>query len=263
MIYLNGKPVKPTLFPDQTSQIWKVPEEQINLITENYIIWDFDHEGEFLHIAQLKSLIDAISLTYTYLTMSYLPYARQDKPISNESTFALRTFAGLLNSLKFDGVGIVDPHSEIALEVINNSKAVYPTYEVELAYHVTNSDIVCYPDKGAKNKYSNIYNFPFFHAKKVRNQSTGEITSIELVDKKTTMHNILIVDDLIDGGGTFIGLAKKLYEIEGVKEVNLFATHGIFSKGLKPLKDANIKHIFTKDGEISEVQGNIVYKKLT
>jgi ribose-phosphate pyrophosphokinase len=40
----------------------------------------------------------------------------------------------------------------------------------------------------------------------------------------------LIVDDICDGGATFVALARKLREA-GAIEVSLFVTHGIFSKG--------------------------------
>ena len=69
----------------------------------------------------------------------------------------------------------------------------------------------------------------------------------ELVDIKD--QTILIVDDLCDGGMTFIKSAERLYELEA-KEVHLYVSHGIFSKGLKPLTDSGIKRIFTKDGEV-------------
>jgi len=60
---------------------------------------------------------------------------------------------------------------------------------------------------------------------------------------------------------TFKILAKDLLA-KGAKEVNLFVTHGIFSRGLKTLKDAGINRIFAQDGEASEVQGTVVYVKM-
>jgi phosphoribosylpyrophosphate synthetase len=59
---------------------------------------------------------------------------------------------------------------------------------------------------------------------------------------------VLIVDDICDGGKTFELLAKDLYNA-GAEEVNLFVTHGLFSKGLIPLKLAGIKRIFTNKGQ--------------
>ena len=46
--------------------------------------------------------------------------------------------------------------------------------------------------------------------------------------------NCLIVDDICDGGRTFTDLAKKLND-KGAKELYLFVSHGIFSKGYDEL----------------------------
>ena len=43
---------------------------------------------------------------------------------------------------------------------------------------------------------------------------------------------ILIVDDLCDGGGTFLGIAN---QAEGTVPLGLYITHGIFSKGFGEL----------------------------
>ena len=61
--------------------------------------------------------------------------------------------------------------------------------------------------------------------------------------------NVLVWDDLCDAGGTFILLAKELLT-NGAKEVNLFVSHGLFTKGTQILFDAGIKRIFTKEREI-------------
>jgi ribose-phosphate pyrophosphokinase len=62
--------------------------------------------------------------------------------------------------------------------------------------------------------------------------------------------SVLIVDDICDGGRTFIEAAKLLY-IEGVNNVYLYVTHGLFTKGIQILYDAGIKRIFTYKGEIT------------
>jgi len=38
--------------------------------------------------------------------------------------------------------------------------------------------------------------------------------------------------------------------MQGAKDVALYVSHGIFSKGLEPLREGGIKRIFTKDGEV-------------
>ena len=254
MISINGEKVNPTLFPDQTSQVWNV--SGLNSLTAS-VVWEYECEREFLHLAQLKTLLDAKDIKAT-LHMTYLPYGRQDKPVNNESTFALVTFAKLINDLKFEAVFAIDPHSDVAKELIKNFTPIIPVNYIDMAAFYTGADIFCYPDKGALKKYGNYTAKSFVYGEKVRNQQTGKIESMKLVGNVKDK-TVLIVDDICDAGGTFCGMAKLLYDA-GAKEVNLYVTHGIFSKGLKPLREAKIERIFTKDGEVGEYQRNVVYK---
>ena len=253
MIYLNGSPINVTIFPDKTSQVWKLPEEILKTTNYARVTWDYESEAEFMHLAQLKYLLDVHGFK-TDLKISYLPYARQDKLPSNNSTFALYPFSNLLNSLKFDNITIIDPHSKIATEIINNSNATYPIKQLQEALLNTWSNNICYPDKGALDKYSTTayketVGNDYFYGEKVRNQDNGDIISYKLIGEfKNKNKNVMIVDDICDGGATFILLTKELYKA-GAKEVNLFVTHGLFTKGIQVLKDAGINRIFTKDGE--------------
>jgi ribose-phosphate pyrophosphokinase len=262
MFYVNEVPIKPTIFPDGTSQIWNLPNQLCD--HKQYTIrWKFDSEGEITHLAQLYDLLSH-NTTRISLYFDYLPYGRQDKEISNDTTFALRSFAKLINSMSFKEITIMDPHSSVATDILM-AKAVYPIEMVEKVMLVTGSDGVCYPDKGAFEKYTKIYQYAELHGNKVRDQKTGKITSYELADSQFGApcgFKVLIVDDICDGGATFVLLAKALYE-RGAKEVNLFVTHGIFSKGLAPLQEAGIKRIFTQDGEACKgIQNQIAYRRL-
>lgn len=259
MILLNGKPLEITRFPDNTTQVWKLPEWLLNETNYAHITWDYTHEGDLLALGQLKDLLDLYGFKTT-LRIRYLPFARQDKPVANNATFALRSFAKLLNVIAFDEVQICDPHSSVAIELIKNSAAYYPIKELQNVIDLTQSDLVCYPDKGAVSKYTEIYQYPWIYGEKVRDQLTGNILSYTLIGE-CAGRNVLIVDDICDGGMTFKLLTKDLLAA-GAKEVNLFVSHGIFSKGLRTLKESNIKRVFTKDGEVGEHQDNITYRRL-
>lgn len=262
MLYLNGDQVKATIFPDNTSQVWKLDEKHLN--KERAIIWwEYSHEGEIMQLAQLKMLLDFGNVERILLHIDYLPYGRQDKMVSNKATFALWTFASILNNLDFHGITILDPHSSIALATIRKSTAVYPHGPLGQAIRATTSNLLCYPDNGAVTKYTEIYDFPpgYIYGEKVRNQETGYISNYKLVgnckDKR-----VLIVDDICDGGKTFELLAKDLYNA-GAEEVNLFVTHGLFSKGLIPLKLAGIKRIFTNKGQaVIMIDSGVGFRKI-
>lgn len=263
MIKLNGVEVVATMFPDKTSQIWKIDESILSKVCT--VNWEFENEGEIVHLAQLKDLLDNYGFE-AHLEIDYLPYARQDKEVSNSSTFALRSFAKILNSLKFAMVRVLDPHSEVAVSLIKNCVPWYPITAVESAFMRFEGDLVCYPDEGAKVKYANMYRFPAVFAQKVREPLTGEILRVEVTSDEDMLtalaepnsirssvsgRRILIVDDICDGGATFIALTRVLHEM-GALAVGLFVSHGIFSKGVGPLFEAGIERVFTNKGEIKK-----------
>ena len=264
MLYVNDIPISVTIFPDNTSQVWKLPDSILKAspVAIAQIKWVFEHEGEFLHLAQLKRLLNYYGYCIS-LYMPYLPYGRQDKNIDNNSTFALGTFTFLLNSLNFLDITCLDPHSDVAQGLINHFRPIYPAKLVEQIAQLQEGTIFCYPDAGALKKYSEVYAMsyrPHIYGEKVRDQLTGNILSYKLVGDPSGK-NVLIVDDICDGGMTFKILAKDLLAAEA-NSVVLFVTHGIFSKGLKTLFDSGIQRIFTHDGEAFEDQGQIIYRKI-
>lgn len=252
---VNGIKIEPTIFPDKTSQVWKLPLEQIqgNMVV---IVWDFESEAEFLHLAQLKVLLSTLKYPKVGLVVRYLPYARQDKLISNESTFALRVFLPLLAFLAFDTICLCDPHSGVAKRILDDLGVVaidyYPIDLVDKAAKDCEIDMLCYPDEGARIKYSRLYaGHDYVYGRKVRDQLTGRIDKYDLEtnDHDVFGKNVLIVDDLCDGGATFILLAKELIS-KGASKVVLFVTHGLFTRGTEVLFENGISRIFTKDGEV-------------
>lgn len=256
MIKLDGLEIHPTIFPDKTSQVWHLPYEafetrKFELDWTYQIDWEFENESELIHIAQLKQLIDSERGVNSgvQLNMPYLPYARQDKATSNHTTFAFHTFAKIINSMEFNKITCIDPHNTSADCWIKNLYCEYPTELIKRTMKETSSCLVCYPDKGASDKYDNVYSFPAVHGNKVRDQDTGFISHYELLHKDIVRgRNVLIVDDICDGGMTFIILTKALLDA-GATEVNLFVTHGIFSKGLQIIGQSGIKRIYTMKGK--------------
>jgi ribose-phosphate pyrophosphokinase len=82
-------------------------------------------------------------------------------------------------------------------------------------------------------------------ASKHRDIQSGKILStyVPLKDGEHTNNNFLIVDDICDGGRTFIEIAKVIHEIRPKAKVSLAVTHGIFSAGFNELSKY-IEHIY-------------------
>ncbi len=73
--------------------------------------------------------------------------------------------------------------------------------------------------------------FTIVECTKERDSASGRLFKPEVLQPELVKgKRCLIVDDICDGGATFVALARRLREA-GAIEVSLFVTHGIFSKG--------------------------------
>lgn len=199
-------------------------------------------------IMPLALIVDAIrrSIKDPIITlhMPYLPYARQDRVMNHGEALAIKVFTDLLNSLKLYSVKIDDCHSDVGTALINN--VINNTY-LDQPHLLGNFDALVAPDAGALKK-------TFKHAKtlgiseviradKTRDVQTGAITGTEVYGN-VQGKSVLIIDDICDGGRTFIELGKVL-KANGAKRVTLYVTHGIFSHG-KRVFDGIIDETYAK-----------------
>lgn len=241
MIKLNGLIVTPTVFPDKTSQVWKLPENIFVTYGHNVVTWEFENEAELITVCQLGDLLDRNAI----LHVPFLPYGRQDKAVRNDSTFGACTFSQIINMF-YNKIETLDAHS--TRWFTPRMKSIYPFTQINESINKTGATSVCFPDKGAMLRYEIALNTIVLD--KTRDQSTGEVTGLEVKSGRDIKDaNILIVDDICDGGRTFIEAAKLLYSL-GASQVNLYTTHGIYSKGVDVLREANIKRIFNYKGEV-------------
>lgn len=258
MLLLNATPIAVTMFPDHTSQVWKIPP--IMLTKESFVEWRFEDEGEFMHLVQLVTLLRAThgDAARIRLYMPYLPYARQDKTISNTTTFALWPFLVLLDQLKFEHISVFDPHSPLIQQIADKKSANYNTPIIVLsaltaitaAIDEVKPHIILFPDSGAAGRYGPLLSglakdrgINLYSARKVRQPETGAIIGT-YVPTMPAGSTVLMVDDICDGGMTFIKIAEQI----PFMNIHLYVSHGLFTKGLEPLRNAGIKFIFTKDG---------------
>jgi len=154
MLKLNGVKIDVTMFPDNTSQVWQVPEVAFEGKKFN-IDWEFSHEGELFHLLQLVQLIKHGRVPRPiHLHMPYLPYGRQDKDLSNDATFALKPFCNLLDSLNITSITTYDAHSLVAEKWLSNFISIHPSLEIDKALQAVDATSVAFPDAGACDRYA-------------------------------------------------------------------------------------------------------------
>jgi ribose-phosphate pyrophosphokinase len=248
MIKLNGLEIKPTIFPDGTSQVWKL--DLISSRKDNVIEWEYENNSELITVVQLGILLLTETSYKPILNIPFLPYSRQDKEVSNITTFGLKCFLKLLAGVEdiFSSIVTVDVHNPKSL-VGSKIHNLIPQGQIREVIGTTKTDVICFPDKGASQRDYGIA-APFFSLDKKRNQSTGEIEGLFCpLPLDLTDNVVLIVDDICDGGSTFIEASKLLYKM-GASEVHLYTSHGLYTKGIGVLKEAGIKRIFNHKGEV-------------
>lgn len=179
---------------------------------------------------------------------------RSDRRFNELQSFDLKVIASVINDCGFGSVEILDPHSDVALALINKSvkissfeyvkKAIDHYHDINSALHNYSVDpVLVSPDAGAYKKvfeYGEKLGLEVVAAVKHRD-TEGNVDLKFMGDVKGKA--CFIIDDLCDGGYTFIVLTKALIE-QGAKEVYLYVSHGYFSKGFTGLYEAGINRIY-------------------
>ncbi len=210
--------------------------------------------NDFMLLAQLVDAVRHVSdIAVSHLQLAWLPWARQDRHMVAGDSFALKVFANQLNTLNFDKVFILDPHSDAAAAAINNCVAIPQEtcllQSETLRRAIAHGELMLVaPDAGALKKIHNVAKATgaknYAILTKERDVASGNLTGFALVAGEVAGKDLLIVDDLCDAGGTFIGSAQVLREA-GARSVSLYVTHGIFSKGVENLLNNGIDAIYT------------------
>ena len=221
------------------------------------IICRITNSDDIFLLMQLSDILNRQCIVVEKITIKYLMTMRCDRLFSFEQPFSLKIVADVINSFNAKKVVIIEPHSNTCLDLIKNSEAWY-TSKGLLEYPTT----VCFPDKGAFTRYAtNMIMRPHIVCSKVRDVETGKITSfsIDKVYKYKQDSEIIVVDDLCDGGGTFIGIAHKLLELNP-KKLILAVTHAVQKEGIERVAGVYDEVIITnsyKDWQNEDLPDNV------
>lgn len=195
----------------------------------------------------------------TVLHIPYLPGARADHP--QELVFGARVYAEFIDSLHVDEIVCFDPHSMVMPTLLHRWSVIPPTRLVrEVVVGRADRDAtpqrydgIIAPDKGAVHRAEQVAkacHLPLYKAEKHRDPDTGKLSKFtcEPLPKEG---KFLVVDDICDGGGTFMGLA----EATGlpVERLGLYVSHGVFSGSAINLF-AYYNEIYTTDSLASAVK---------
>ena len=207
------------------------------------------------HIMELLITIDALkraSANTVTAVIPYFGYARQDRKVVPRTSISAKLVSNLITTAGADRVVTVDLHAgqiQGFFDIPVDNLFTTPIFARHIKKNIKNKNIICVaPDVGGTE----------------RARALGKLLNVGLaiVDKRrpkpgqSQVMNVIgdvkgktcvIVDDIIDSGGTIINAAKALKN-RGAKEVYVYITHGVLSgEAVKKIKGSVIKNLVITD----------------
>ncbi|MBL0736464.1 ribose-phosphate pyrophosphokinase [Flavobacterium sp. GN10] len=173
------------------------------------------------------------------LFIPYFPAARQDRVMIPGEPLSVKVYADIINAMQLNKVFVFDAHSEVTPALLNNS-TIIPNYTFikEVLNRIGENVKLISPDGGALKKIYKVSEFlggvEVVECSKSRDVKTGKLSGFKVYNDDLQGMDCLIVDDICDGGGTFVGLAEELKK-KNAGKLYLAVSHGIFNKGFEVL----------------------------
>lgn len=228
MIKINGYKMDIAHFPDNTQKL-EIPTYIIDSRNLVNITLSYENDSELFTLYCIVNHIREHYNIQIHLFLPYVPNARMDRTHEEREVFTLKHFASFINSLNFESVVVLDPHSNVTPAVLDRCIVRQPCYYInQVAIPKSQPDVIFFPDEGAMKRYSTVLNAkrPIVFGMKKRDWATGTILGLDVFGDVESLNGakVLIIDDICSRGGTFYHSANKLKEL-GAATIDLYITH--------------------------------------
>ena len=207
------------------------------------------------NLMELLLCIDALkrsSAKNITAVIPYFGYARQDRKVVPRTSISAKLVSNLIAKAGADRVVTVDLHAgqiQGFFDIPVDNLFATPIFARHVKKKIKTKNLICIaPDVGGTE----------------RARALGKLLNVgvAIVDKRrpkagqSQVMNIIgdvrgktciIVDDIIDSGGTIVNAAAALKK-RGAKDVHVYVTHGVLSGGAEnKIKKSNIKNLVITD----------------
>ena len=207
------------------------------------------------NLMELLLCIDALkrsSAKNITAVIPYFGYARQDRKVVPRTSISAKLVSNLITKAGADRIVTVDLHAgqiQGFFDIPVDNLFATPIFSRHIKRKIKSKNLICVaPDVGGVE----------------RARALGRKLDIGLaiIDKrrpapgKSQVMNVIgnvkgktciIVDDIIDSGGTIINAAEALIK-RGAKEVHVYITHGVLSgEAVEKIKKSKIKNLVVTD----------------
>ena len=207
------------------------------------------------NLMELLLCIDALkrsSAKNITAVIPYFGYARQDRKVAPRTSISAKLVSNLITKAGADRVVTVDLHAgqiQGFFDIPVDNLFATPIFARHIKKKLKIKNLICVsPDVGGVERTRAL----------ARKLDVG----IAIIDKrrpapgKSQVMNVIgnvnnktciIIDDIIDSGGTIVNAAQALLN-RGAKEVHVYITHGVLSgQAVERIKKSNIKKLVITD----------------
>ena len=207
------------------------------------------------NLMELLLCVDALkrsSAKNITAVIPYFGYARQDRKVSPRTSISAKLVSNLITKAGADRVVTVDLHAgqiQGFFDIPVDNLFATPIFARHVKRNLNKRNLICVsPDVGGVERTRAL-------AKKL-NVGIGIIDKRRPAPGKSQVMNVIgnvkgktciIIDDIIDSGGTIVNAAQALIN-RGANEVHVYITHGVLSgEAVDKIKKSRIKKLVITD----------------
>lgn len=206
------------------------------------------------HLVELLIMIDAArraSARTINVIMPYYGYARQERKSAPREPISAKMVADILTTAGADRIITIDLHADPIQGFFKIPVDHLTALDLIIDYlrlkNIPNPVVVS-PDAGraaTAEKLADLLNWPF--AIMIKNRPAHNKTEITHIIGEVDGMTPIIIEDLIDTGGTIVNVVEALKK-RGANDAYICATHGLFSeKAMKKLQHPSIAEVVITD----------------
>ena len=207
------------------------------------------------NLMELLLCIDALkrsSAKNITAVIPYFGYARQDRKVAPRTSISAKLVSNLITKAGADRVVTVDLHAgqiQGFFDIPVDNLFATPIFSRHIKKNIKGKNLICVsPDVGGVERTRAL-------ARKL-DVGIGIIDKRRPAPGKSQVMNVIgnvnnktciIVDDIIDSGGTIVNAAQALIN-RGAKEVHVYITHGVLSgEAVEKIRKSKIKKLVITD----------------
>jgi len=207
------------------------------------------------NLMELLICIDALrrsSAKNITAVIPYFGYARQDRKVVPRTAISAKLVSNLITNAGAHRIVTVDLHAgqiQGFFDIPVDNLFSTPIFSKHIKKYISNKNIICVaPDVGGVERARALgqkLNVGLAIVDK-RRPAPGKSQVMNIIGN-VKGKNCLLVDDIIDSGGTIVNGAKALKE-KGAKDVYVYVTHGVLSgNAVEQINNSKIKKLILTD----------------